>query len=204
MSAEQPPDAPPPRRYVVMAVKLAVSVALLAFLFSRIDVARLWASARQASMPWLARRARASTSATCWRSTWRWHLLLEAQDVDVAPRHAVRLVPGRASSSTISCRATSAATSSASATPRARADRRRWRRPSSWSIAARPDGAGAGRGARRDARATGAPSVMARSPLWPSWFWAAASWFWAVFVAGARHDARARRAGRASDACCSR
>ncbi len=65
-----------------MAAKLAVSVVLLAFLFSQIDVASLWASARRASLPWLA----AAVGIYVFNvliSVWRWRLLLDAQDVDL-------------------------------------------------------------------------------------------------------------------------
>lgn len=68
-----------------MAIKLVVSIALLAFLFSRIDVARLWASARRASPPWLL-AAMAVYLVNVIASTWRWHLLLDAQDVHVGRR----------------------------------------------------------------------------------------------------------------------
>ena len=44
MRAEHP-EGSPTRQYALMAIKLAVSVALLAFLFSRIDLGQLWASA---------------------------------------------------------------------------------------------------------------------------------------------------------------
>jgi len=40
----------PARRYLLLAVKLAVSIVLLTILFSRIDAGRLWSSARQASI----------------------------------------------------------------------------------------------------------------------------------------------------------
>jgi uncharacterized membrane protein YbhN (UPF0104 family) len=68
-----------------MAVKLAVSVALLALLFSRIDVARLWTSVRRASVPWLL-VALSVYFLNVLASTWRWHLLLAAQDVQVRGR----------------------------------------------------------------------------------------------------------------------
>src|SRR6185436_8175633 len=84
MAAEQR-EASPSRQYALMAIKFVVSVALLAFLFSRIDVARLWASARQASLPWLL-VALAVYFVNVIASTWRWHLLLDAQDVHVRRR----------------------------------------------------------------------------------------------------------------------
>ena len=62
------------------AAKIVVSLALLAFLFSRVDIAKIWESARHASLPWL------MVALVIWTlniatATWRWHLLLEAQDV---------------------------------------------------------------------------------------------------------------------------
>jgi len=68
------------RRYGLLAAKIAVSLALLALLFSRIDVASLWANARRASVPWLF-AAIGIYLINVVASVWRWHLLLEAQDV---------------------------------------------------------------------------------------------------------------------------
>jgi uncharacterized membrane protein YbhN (UPF0104 family) len=68
------------RRYVLLAVKLSVSVILLAILFSRIDVGGLWATARLASVPWLA-AALLVYSVNVLASVWRWKLLLDAQGV---------------------------------------------------------------------------------------------------------------------------
>jgi hypothetical protein len=73
------------RRYAITALKLVVSVVLLWFLFSRIDMGRLWASARTASIPWLA-IALGIYSLTAVASVWRWHLLLDAQGVHVRLR----------------------------------------------------------------------------------------------------------------------
>jgi uncharacterized membrane protein YbhN (UPF0104 family) len=78
-------NSSPARRYGLTAVKLAVSVVLLAVLFSRIDVARLWASVRRASVFWLL-AAMVVYSLNVLASTWRWHLLLAAQDVHVRRR----------------------------------------------------------------------------------------------------------------------
>ncbi len=75
----------PARQYVVIAIKLATSVALLALLFSGIDTATLWASARQASIAWLT-LALAVYFATVLVSVWRWSLLLEAQHVPMPAR----------------------------------------------------------------------------------------------------------------------
>ena len=73
------------RRYTVLAIKIAVSVILLAILFSRIDIGRLWASARRASLVWLP-AALAVYFVNVLAGVWRWHLLLEAQDVRIPPR----------------------------------------------------------------------------------------------------------------------
>ena len=73
------------RRLALLAVKVAVSVVLLTWLFSQIDMTRLWTGARRASVPLLL------TALTVYgvgvlASTWRWHLLLHAQHVDVRRR----------------------------------------------------------------------------------------------------------------------
>ena len=65
-------------------VKIAVSAALLTLLFSRIDVDRLWTGARNASITWLA-IALLLYFANVLAGIWRWWLLLDAQDVHVAP-----------------------------------------------------------------------------------------------------------------------
>ncbi len=73
------------RHYLLIAIKLAVSIVLLAILFSRIDAGRLWASARQASAAWLG-VAVIVYLVNVLVSVWRWRLLLHAQDVDVPGR----------------------------------------------------------------------------------------------------------------------
>jgi glycosyltransferase 2 family protein len=73
------------RRYGMLALKIIVSVALLWVLFSRVDVGSLWATARRASIAWLA-AALALYGVNVLTSVWRWHLLLHAQHVDVPPR----------------------------------------------------------------------------------------------------------------------
>ncbi len=67
------------------ALKIAVSLVLLVLLFSRVDVNRLWDGARQASLPWLA-AALVVYTLNIMASTWRWHVLLRAQDVRLARR----------------------------------------------------------------------------------------------------------------------
>ena len=84
MSAEQS-ESSSARRYVLLAVKLSVSIALLAILFSRIDVSALWDKARDASVPWLL-AALLIYGLNVLAATWRWHLLLAAQDVSVPTR----------------------------------------------------------------------------------------------------------------------
>ncbi len=61
-------------------MRLIVSVALLALLFSRMDVSALVANARQASVPWLI-VALAIYFLHVVASTWRWRVLLDAQSV---------------------------------------------------------------------------------------------------------------------------
>jgi uncharacterized protein (TIRG00374 family) len=60
--------------------KAAVSVALLALLFSRVDVSRMWSLARSASAAWLA-AAVGLYLLMILASAWRWGLLLQAQNV---------------------------------------------------------------------------------------------------------------------------
>jgi uncharacterized membrane protein YbhN (UPF0104 family) len=80
MSDEDPRPSSARRRYVMSAIKLTVSVALLAFLFSRLDTSRLWEGARQASVSWLI-VALAVYALNVAASTWRWQVLLQAQHV---------------------------------------------------------------------------------------------------------------------------
>jgi len=81
MSAESPLPSRA-RRVTVMALKLAVSVALLAWLFSRVDMAALWATARRASPFWMA-IAFTIYALNVLLSVWRWWLLVEAQDLEI-------------------------------------------------------------------------------------------------------------------------
>ena len=68
------------RAILVPLLKAAVSVALLALLFSKVDVARLWSVARTASVPWLV-GALGLYLAMILVSAWRWGLLLQAQRI---------------------------------------------------------------------------------------------------------------------------
>jgi len=78
-----PPSAPPAsrvRQLVLLTAKVVVSGGLLALLFSRVDVARLWASAKEASLAWLL-ASLALYGLMVLLSAWRWELLLRAQRV---------------------------------------------------------------------------------------------------------------------------
>lgn len=78
---EKPP--PSPRRVhplVVWAVKIGVSTGLLYLLLSRVDLARLWLTARTASVPGLV-GALALYLLMILISAWRWRVLLGAQHV---------------------------------------------------------------------------------------------------------------------------
>jgi uncharacterized membrane protein YbhN (UPF0104 family) len=175
-----------PRRYIVTAAKLAVSVALLAFLLSRIDTARLWANARQASIPWLA-IGLAVYFSTVLCSIWRWWLLLEAQDVDVGPRKLFssylvalffnNLLPSNIGGDVVRISDTArVARSKTLATTVVLLDR-------VMGVMALVLVAACG---ATLVAAKGSVAGHATLPLWPSWFWAnLPSWFWAVFVVGA-------------------
>jgi uncharacterized membrane protein YbhN (UPF0104 family) len=81
MSPDQP-ESSSVRRYILLAVKLSVSIILLVVLFSRIDVAQLWQTAREASVPWLL-AAIAIFGASTLAAVWRWNLLLKAQHIAI-------------------------------------------------------------------------------------------------------------------------
>jgi uncharacterized membrane protein YbhN (UPF0104 family) len=68
------------RSLAISAVKAAVSLGLLALLFSRVDVSRLWSAARQAAPAWLA-AALLLYFGMVLASAWRWGVLLRAQHV---------------------------------------------------------------------------------------------------------------------------
>jgi len=79
---EQPNGAARARSVLFAILKAVVSIALLWVLFSRVDVARLWGIARQASAPWLV-GALALYLLMILISTWRWELLLKAQGLNL-------------------------------------------------------------------------------------------------------------------------
>src|SRR5579864_9560801 len=84
-AGRHPAGQHPARRYVLLAVKIAVSIALLALLFSRIDVGSLWANAKRASVPWLF-AALGIYFINVLASVWRWRLLLDAQEIHLSWR----------------------------------------------------------------------------------------------------------------------
>jgi len=79
------PASSPARRYVLLAAKLSVSIILLVVLFSKIDVAQLWQTARSASVPWLL-VALTVFGASTLVAVWRWNLLLKTQRLDITFR----------------------------------------------------------------------------------------------------------------------
>jgi len=89
------------RRYVLLALKISVSLALLVLLFSRIDVGALWATARGASVAWLA-AALAMYAVNVLVSAWRWHRLLRTQHIEIG-RRAILARFSSHSSSVIFC-----------------------------------------------------------------------------------------------------
>jgi uncharacterized membrane protein YbhN (UPF0104 family) len=76
------PESSSVRRYVLLAVKLSVSIILLVVLFSKVDVVQLWQTARLASVPWLL-AAIAVFGCSTIAAVWRWNLLLKAQRIEV-------------------------------------------------------------------------------------------------------------------------
>lgn len=76
-------------RVALIAVKLVVSVSLLAYLFSRVDTARLAMKIRDASVPWLG-AALALYLLMILASAWRWQRLFKAQRLSVSGGTLVR------------------------------------------------------------------------------------------------------------------
>jgi hypothetical protein len=82
-SETAPPS--PARRRIILLVKIAVSVGLLALLVTRSDAPRLWSYVRSASILWLA-GALGFYLLMVLASAWRWGLLLRAQGTPVPAR----------------------------------------------------------------------------------------------------------------------
>ena len=82
METNEPEPARPSRARAILVpvLKAGVSIALLALLTSKVDVARLWTVARTASVPWLF-AALALYLGMMLLSAWRWGLLLTAQRI---------------------------------------------------------------------------------------------------------------------------
>lgn len=76
------------RTAALWAIKIAISAGLLGLLFSRIDLATLWAEARDASPGWLSVALGVYLSMVL-LSAWRWGLLLRAVGV---PMRAARVL----------------------------------------------------------------------------------------------------------------
>jgi len=83
MTSEGIPERPSrARTLLVTAIKIVVSLGLLAVLFSRVDVSRLWSITRQASVPWLS-MALLLYFLMILTSAVRWGVLLRAQHVNL-------------------------------------------------------------------------------------------------------------------------
>jgi hypothetical protein len=82
-ATDGPGDPEPGRRgWLGTAAKAVVSIGLLALLLSRVELARLWQTARGASVGWLAVALLLYTAMAA-VSAWRWGVLLRAQHVAV-------------------------------------------------------------------------------------------------------------------------
>src|SRR5690242_4244583 len=73
------------RGWLITALKLVVSAGLLTLLFRTSDVSRLWATARNASLAWMA-TALLFYFLNVVLSVWRWQFLLSTQDVRMPSR----------------------------------------------------------------------------------------------------------------------
>ena len=76
---------PRTRPFFLAALKLLISLVLLAILFERTDLASLWQSVRTASLPWVV-AALGIYLVQILVGAWRWGLLLDAQRVQVTRR----------------------------------------------------------------------------------------------------------------------
>src|ERR1700750_2723930 len=79
---EPTPSSSSTRRYILLAIKLSVSIILLVVLFNKIDMTQLWATARLASVPWLLAAVTVLMASTV-IAAWRWNLLLKTQQVEI-------------------------------------------------------------------------------------------------------------------------
>ncbi len=76
---------PRTRQVLLTALKLLISLGLLAVLFARTDLTSLWRSVRAASLPWVV-AALGLYLVQIVVGAWRWGLLLDAQHVTVRKR----------------------------------------------------------------------------------------------------------------------
>jgi len=154
----------------MVAIKIVVSVALLALLFSRVDARRLWAIARHASIAWLA-TALLIYFLNVLASVWRWRLLLHAQDVRMPARTLLgsylvatffnNFLPSNVGGDVIRIRDTARpAKSTTLATMVVLSDR-------VLGLMALVLVAAVGASAAAEV-----PAAHAASPIWPSWLWA--------------------------------
>ncbi len=78
-----PPARSTARRAWLVAIKVLVSTVLLTALLTQVDLGRLWRDTRTASLPWLAVALTLYLAQTL-VATWRWRILLTAQQVPVS------------------------------------------------------------------------------------------------------------------------
>ena len=185
MPAEPSPTTSSVRRFARPALKLVVSGALLAVLFSRINVGTLWPSMRKASIEWLV-IALAVYLVTVLVGVWRWWLLLDAQGVSIPPRGLLasffvalffnNLLPSNIGGDVIRIGDSAKHTRSKTlATTVVLVDR-------VMGLVGLVLVAACGASVAAAVSASGHAAI----PLWPSWFWANLPlWLWAGFVLGA-------------------
>jgi glycosyltransferase 2 family protein len=73
------------RQWLIIALKLVVSVGLLVLLFSRTDLRSLWSNVRSASLPWVL-AALGFYLVQMLVATWRWGVLLVPQGINLGQR----------------------------------------------------------------------------------------------------------------------
>jgi glycosyltransferase 2 family protein len=83
LSMSETPAQHPVKRLLVLLLKIVVSGGLLWLLLGKVDLTRLWAYGRHASVAWLA-TALGLYLAMILVSAWRWQALLDAQSFHIA------------------------------------------------------------------------------------------------------------------------
>jgi len=76
-------SSPSRRSPLIWLIKVVVSGGLLYVLLGRVDLSRLWQTARTASVPWLA-GALLMYAVMIFIASWRWWLLVRAQHLGLA------------------------------------------------------------------------------------------------------------------------